>query len=644
MIKKQLRSKLLNGNLHCISLLLMILGGLTSANGQENTIGTIAYDSEAFAPGYTLIYPHNQPHARLLDACGEVVHIWENENGRTPGNSAILTPLGDLVWAHRPTEDSESPISAGGRGETIEKRNWDNELIWSFTLNDSTGRLHHDFALMNNGNVLAIAWERIDSLQVVEAGRNPENIVGGALWSERVIELSPTDSGSANIVWEWRAWDHLIQDFDSTKANFGVVSEHPERIDINYGSIGNIEEDWLHANGIDYSPLKNQILLSVPNYDELWVIDRNQPANGLVWRWGNPEAYGQGDSDDQKLYFQHSGTWLDAPYLQNSPDYGKIGVFNNRNPGTTGPYSSVHIIDPIWQEDDSSYTMDANAFLPLDFDWTWTAPVPTDFFSSGLSNFERLANGNNLILNGRRGEILELTAAGDTAWHYRVPLQNGVAVDQGTELGINANILFKARRYPLQFPAFSNVELSPLGFWELNPQPVPSCLPCDLILDLDVVDGVYAIANASGAVGQTTIEWSLDDVSLCTGDTLFFSDEDSPCQPNLDLLVTGDIVTVTAIDEQGCEISSTFIWSDVNALSEAETSLLIYPNPSTGDLTLVGFALKSRIKIRDVAGKIVWTPTVPNSSNMLISLGHLPAGWYFVETDGLQLPIILMPH
>jgi hypothetical protein len=136
----------------------------------------------------------------------------------------------------------------------------------------------------------------------------------------------------------------------------------------------------------------------------------------------------------------------------------------------------------------------------------------------------------------------------------------------------------------------------------------------------------------------------LDDVSLCTGDTLFFSDEDSPCQPNLDLLVTGDIVTVTAIDEQGCEISSTFIWSDVNALSEAETSLLIYPNPSTGDLTLVGFALKSRIKIRDVAGKIVWTPTVPNSSNMLISLGHLPAGWYFVETDGLQLPIILMPH
>ena len=272
------------------------------ATGQGNTVGTINYNPQSFSSGYTLIYPHNQPHARLINACGEIVHIWENDLGRLPGNSAMLSPNGELIWAHRPEDDSDSPIIAGGRGETIEMVTWTNEPMWSFTLNDSTGRLHHDFALMNNGNVLAIAWERIDSLSAIQAGRNPENLEGGELWSERLIQLAPNANGGANVVWEWRAWDHLIQNFDSTKANFGVIADHPNRIDVNYGIIGNIQEDWLHANSVDFNPLTNQILLSVPNFGELWIIDRNQMESGIVWRWGNPEAYGLGADDDQQLF------------------------------------------------------------------------------------------------------------------------------------------------------------------------------------------------------------------------------------------------------------------------------------------------------------------------------------------------------
>ena len=49
----------------------------------------------------------------------------------------------------------------------------------------------------------------------------------------RIIEVRPTPPAGGEIVWQWHVWDHLIQDFGSTKANFGIVEDHPELIDIN---------------------------------------------------------------------------------------------------------------------------------------------------------------------------------------------------------------------------------------------------------------------------------------------------------------------------------------------------------------------------------------------------------------------------
>ena len=48
------------------------------------------------------------------------------------------------------------------------------------------------------------------------------------------------------------AWEHVVQDFDSTKSNFGVVADSPQRIDVNFGSGNASSSDWLHMNSIDY--------------------------------------------------------------------------------------------------------------------------------------------------------------------------------------------------------------------------------------------------------------------------------------------------------------------------------------------------------------------------------------------------------
>ncbi|MCH1582987.1 MAG: aryl-sulfate sulfotransferase [Flavobacteriales bacterium] len=453
----------------------------------QNTVGTIAYDPDLYTEGYTMIYPHNQNRAMLLNACGEVVHDWTIDVDRRPGNTAYLQPNGDIIMTSRPAAVGDDAIWAGGGGATIERRSWDNDVLWSFTANNDSLRLHHDFTVTPEGNVIAICWEVIDSLECIANGRNPELLQGGELWSDKVIELEPDGNGGAEVVWEWRVWDHLVQDFDSTKANYGVVADNQQLIDVNYGTVLNQPRDWHHMNAIDYFPYYDtagQIIMSVPTYDEVWVIWHDyQFSDDLIWRWGNPAAYQRGDSTDQKLFYQHDIHWGNGLGVNpGNPDFTKFFVFNNRVPNadTTGTHSEVAVISPIFDEYDGGYEFNPGTgrWGPEDFQWTYTQP---GLSSTGLSSFQRLGNGGNLICNGRTGELFEITEGGELAWEYRTPLLQGAPVSQGTELQLNNNLTFRADRYPLDFPAFNGQDLSSGDVIEMDPTPLAACqtLACD---------------------------------------------------------------------------------------------------------------------------------------------------------------------
>ena len=50
---------------------------------------------------------------------------------------------------------------------------------------------------------------------------------------DSLVEIKPTGKTTGELVWEWHLWDHLVQDFDKTKLNFGDVAQHPELVNIN---------------------------------------------------------------------------------------------------------------------------------------------------------------------------------------------------------------------------------------------------------------------------------------------------------------------------------------------------------------------------------------------------------------------------
>ena len=127
-------------------------------------------------------------------------------------------------------------------------------MLWDFEYADEDQHAHHDFAVMPNGNILAIAWESKTSEEALAAGRRPDLIPKAGIWPEKVVEIEPDGKHHGKIVWEWHLWDHLIQDQDLTKANFGNPDEHPELLDINLGpplppQITEDSMDILHARG-----------------------------------------------------------------------------------------------------------------------------------------------------------------------------------------------------------------------------------------------------------------------------------------------------------------------------------------------------------------------------------------------------------
>jgi hypothetical protein len=499
------------------TLLLVFLFSLCAS--AQNTVGLISYNANKAYDGYNLIFPHNQANVYLLDNCGEIVHTWEGDPQTRPGNVAYLLDDGRLVRTHRPVSIASDRIWAGGGGATVEIVDWDNNIEWSYTLNDSLERLHHDIAVINKNDrmtILMIAWEIRDLDEVIAAGRDTSVLSAGELWPDFLREIDPeTDE----IVWEWYAWDHLVQDFDSTKNNFGVIADNPGKLDINLDLNGAGNADWMHSNAVDYDPINDNIILSVPYFSEAYIIDhtttteqaatsfggRSNKGGDFMFRWGNPANYDQGTAEDQTLFFQHDVAFIDDFVDFFDPNFGKISVFNNM----AGPdFSTANIVRADLDMYSWEYPIVDGAYLPEAPELTITHPVdPTEIYSTGLSSFQYLRNGNYLITAGRTGYSVEITPDNEIVWEYITPLRGGTPVMQGdTTLTINNNLTFRMFRYPVDYSAFDGRDLSPKGFIESEPD-LDFCDELTDIRDLQAEYGLNIYPNP--ASDMITVEWEV---------------------------------------------------------------------------------------------------------------------------------------
>lgn len=409
--------------------------------GPFTRIVTVFPDHNVSFNGYTLFSPEYSRLTYLIDNNGSIVHQWTSNY--IQGLGVYLLENGNLLRTN--LLGITPPFISGGLTGRVEILDWNNTPLWEFSyVADYQHCLHHDVDILPNGNILMIAWEYKTAAEAVAAGRNPDTMDSGQLWPDHIIEVQPTGQTSGTIVWEWHLWDHLIQDFDISKENYGVVADHPELVDINFLGLAGSGADWNHINSIDYNEEFDQILFSVRNFGEIWVIDHSttsEEAAGhiggnagkggdLLYRWGNPQTYRAGDASDQKFFGQHNAHWIDS----DCPGAGNILVFNNGVTRPGGEYSSVdEFVPPV--DENGTYTYVSH--LPYGPDkqvWIYTADNPLEFISDYISGAQRLPNGNTLICDGAHGIFFEVTPEKKTVWLYvnvfPSPNQNGVATAQ----------------------------------------------------------------------------------------------------------------------------------------------------------------------------------------------------------------------
>ena len=452
--------------------------------GDDQTGGLLLNEPGA-AIGYTLftLWGEGNRKIYLIDPLGRTAHTWRLDE----------TQPGDGILHAKLLDNGNLLLMAGPMLEIDPRGN----IVWQY----AAARVHHDFLKMPNGNVLLLCVARKSREQAIAAGANPAFVPENGLNYDYLLEVRPTSPNNGEIVWQWSPWEHLVQDFDPTKPNYGAIADHPELIDLNFllETLSlhrqHAPSDWLHANAIDYNHALDQVMLSPRHYSELWIIDHSpttQEARGhsggnsnmggdLLYRWGNPRAYQHGDASDQRLFWQHTTHWI-PPGL---PGAGNILAFSNGKEfhGNERGYSSVDEIAP--PVDGYRYRRADNAPYPPDKPaWTYAAEPPTDFYAPFTSGAQRLPNGSALIADGPAGTIFQATHDGKIVWKYIVP--NHYHISQWQNDGAPPwlayglpdipapavkNDIYRAYWYPPDHPGLQALDLAPGAYLQNDTNP-----------------------------------------------------------------------------------------------------------------------------------------------------------------------------
>lgn len=392
--------------------------------------GVTYLDPDRAHPSFVL-YTAPDGVTRLIDLNGEVRNEWPFAG--VPAR--VLDPainggrLGDIG-----VQLSDAPDSRGGiyANRTVGQVSWTGETLWEWGAQAPGGaaRQNHDWELLPNGNFLFLV-----TIPRVVPGLGDEPVGDQGLY-----EVTP----AGDIVWEWLAGDHLSE-FGFSPEGLAFLRAAAVRdpgnpwgyLEINSAkSIGPNKwhrEDPRSVFGPD------NILIGARKANVILLIDKRSGA--ITWRLG-PYFDAVPGSEHRRINTHHVPRPLDQISGQHNPHIiadglpgaGNVLIFDNQGgagypPAPLGIYAGSRVLEvnPVTRDIVWQYTAEDSG-QP-----TWT------FFSSFVSNAQRLPNGNTLITEGMQGRLFQVTPDGQIVWEYFTP---------STGLGVAGEPEVKTLRVP----------------------------------------------------------------------------------------------------------------------------------------------------------------------------------------------------
>lgn len=350
-------------------------------------LSNIAHAQDPYE-GYTF-YASGR-NAYLYDMDKNRIHTWSSSYN-VMSNAYLLRDSSVFFPGVNP-----SPWSGGAQvGGQLQIIKWDGEVVWNYHYSSSTYCPHHDSEPVyrtddpyEEPTFLVICYEKISGVT-----------------SDKIVEIKPTGQTTADIVWEWHAWDHRTSNGD----------DKPELLDQDAGS----SYEWTHVNNVSYNRELDQILFGVKHFYEFMVIDHStttEEAAGstggkygkggnIHYRWGRPSNYGC--SGTSYLGAFHCARWIPTIFPgtdEEVPGGGNaILIHNNRD-------ETVEVELP--GDGDGIYPRNPGSAFEPDAP-AWTADISQ--MSDHQGSTQRLPNGNTLVSNAR-GTIYEYAPNGSSVW------------------------------------------------------------------------------------------------------------------------------------------------------------------------------------------------------------------------------------
>lgn len=573
---------------------------------------------------YTFYAPKNGTQAFLIDTANTPVTFktWTFSSSAKNAYSAYLLP-GDTVLRTSTYQASGAPGQGGTTGR-IQKVTWDGTVAWNYTYSSTTTQMHHDICPMPNGNVLFISYDKKTATEATQAGASSNAV----FWSEKIVEVMPTGPTTGVVVWEWKLWDHLCQNYSSSKDNYvSSIVNNPQLMNINYAGSGNLPDRW-HMNGIDYNAELDQIVVSMHFMNSVFVIDHstttaqaathtggNSGKGGdFLYRWGNPASYGA--TGTTVFNTIHDAHWVSSDNV-NYPNY--LAAYNNQG-GTSGK-TAIDVFQPPYSGYNYTQPAAGSVYAPS----TYAYQFNSTFSANNEGNSQQLPNGN-ILVNNPMGAIYEINSSGSQLWtkasansshayrytkcYVRAPKATAGAsetqINQGAQVTLNSTSTSVTETDQTSTYAWT----STTGFSSIEQNPVLS----------PTSTGTYTVTvtNAAGCTSTASIT-----INVSTGSELYVTASATPTT-----VCKGDSVQLNSIAGNGTTYS--FEWSSNPA---GFTSVLQNPKVAPTENTVYYVTVTSGVSTSSSSVSITVndlpaTPTISQNGNNLVSSASTGNQWY----------------